>query len=296
MSKKKSSELYQEIQNMLVVYAQKANEWAGFSERDTELNAETFVQTLVLGWLKNKDASLNELAQGAVDLGLRVTGSALHERMAKKAVMLLAGVLQLTMEELRKPCPLPLTVLQRFSGVYITDSTQIALPAQMASIFRGNKDNSMLKLQVTWDYLSGNLAALELEDGRSPDQKCQLHVSHAQAATLQLFDLGYFKQEYLRDIDDQDAYFVSRYQSQTALYYPETEERFDLLTWLKSLTANQAESQVLLGGRVKLPVRLLVRRLHSRPPMHGDVKPRKKHADKARLVAPAICFCWLGIF
>ncbi len=49
-------------------------------------------------------------------------------------------------------------------------------------------------------YLHGNLAALEVQDGKTPDQQSHLHISHAQAGTLQLFDLGYFKQEYLRDI------------------------------------------------------------------------------------------------
>jgi hypothetical protein len=278
MSDKKSNKCYQEIQEMLVVYAEKANEWVRFSERDTELDAKSFVQTVVLGWLKKKDASLNELAHSAMDLGLKITGSALHERMGKQAVMLLASVLQQALDVLRKPCRVPLKLLEKFTGVYITDSTQISLPQSMYEIFRGNQDNSMLKLQVTWDYLSGNLAAIELEDGRHPDQKCQLHVSHAQAKTLQLFDLGYFKQEYLRDIDQQDAYFVSRYQSQTALYHLETQEAFDLIAWLQTLQANQAELHLRLGGRVKLPVRLLVRRLSQEA---TDAR-RRKAKQKAR--------------
>jgi hypothetical protein len=60
---------------MLCVYAQETNEWTQFSERDTAINAETFVQTRVLGWLKKKDASLNELAHAARDLGLSISGS-----------------------------------------------------------------------------------------------------------------------------------------------------------------------------------------------------------------------------
>lgn len=263
---------------MLVGYAQEANEWAQFSQRDSTLNAATFVQTLVLGWLKKKDASLNELAHGARELGLAVTGSALQERMGKEAVVLLAGVLKLALERLRKACPLPLACLQKFSGVYITDSSQIALPAPMACIFPGNTDNSMLKLQVTWDYLNGNLAAIELEEGRHPDQKCQLHVSHAQRGTLQLFDLGYFKQEYLRAMDEQGAYFVCRYQSQTALYQAETQAPFDLASWLRRLKGHEAGRDVLLGGRVKLPVRLLVRRLSP----SAAAARRRKARQKAR--------------
>lgn len=278
MSSKKSIRLYQEIQTMLGVHAQQANEWVRFSERHTQINAETFVQILVLGWLKQPDASLNQLAHSACDLGLKVSSAALHARMGPSAVMLLAGVLKLALEAFRKPCPIPLALLRKFRGVYITDSTQIALPDAMASIFRGNQtSNSMLKLQVVWDYLNGNLAAIELEAGRQPDQKCQLPVSHAQAGTLQLFDLGYFKQEYLHAIDQQGAYFVSRYQSQTTLYHLEDEKAFDLSAWLKGRMGNH-EIQLRLGSRVKVPVRLLARRLS---PVAAAAR-RRKAKQKAR--------------
>jgi hypothetical protein len=293
MPKTKSSELYQKIQNMLCVYAQEANEWVKFSKRDTVINAARFVQILVLGWLKKKDASLNELAHSGRDLGVQISGSALQERMGKEAVMLLASVLQRTLESWRGACPLPFSLLKSFRGIYITDSSQIALPERMVSLFRGNQSNAMLKLQVTWDYLSGNLAAIELEDGRSPDQKCQLHVSHAQADTLQLFDLGYFKQEYLQDIHEQGGYFVSRYQTQTALYSMQTHARFDLVAWLKALPTNQADCQLLLGGRVQLPVRLLVRRL-SQTAADARRRKAKKKAKKQGTTCSAIHLFLLG--
>ena len=278
MSKQESSQVYEEIQKLLAVYAQQANEWAQFSERESPLNAERFVQTLVLGWVKKKDACLNELAQSAQALGISVSGSALQARLGKEAVMLLAGVLKLALADLRNPCPLPLPHLESFAGIYITDSSQIALPATMASIFRGNQTNSTVKLQVVWDYLQGHLAALELEEGRQPDQTCTLHVSHALAGSLQLFDLGYFKQEYLRDIDAQGAYFVSRYQSQTSLYHAANGQAFDLLTCLTTLKGNEAEIAIRLGGRVKLPLRLLVRRL---APQAAEAR-RRKARQKAR--------------
>lgn len=278
MSVKKSSEVYEEIQKVLVNYSQQANEWARFSQRQTQINAETFVQTLVLGWLQNPEASLNELAQSARELGLRLSGSALHERIGPEAVMLLAGVLKLALDDLRTPCPLPLTLLRQFRGIYITDSTQIALPSSMAALFRGNQDNSMLKVQVVWDYLNGNLAAIELEEGRSPDQNCTLHVRHAHRGSLHLFDLGYFKQEYLRDIDQQAAYFISRYQCRTAVYDVETQQRLELASLLKHVVGDQVDCQVLLGGRVKLGVRLVARRLSQQA---ADAR-RRKAKKKAR--------------
>ena len=278
MSRRKSNESQEKIQKLLVDNVKAVNEWVGFSQRNTKITAEVFVQTLVLGWLKKKDASLNELAHSARELGVTITGSALHERIGKQAVMLLAGVLNRTLATLQKPCPLPLDQLKKFRAIYITDSSQIALPARIAPIFQGNQDNSMLKLQVTWDYLNGHLAAIEIDHGRSPDQACQLHVHHAQPGTLQLFDLGYFDQEDLRDIARQDAYFVSRYQSQTALYDPETHLKFDLAQWLQTMAGNTVDREVLLGRNAKLPVRIIARRVSQET---ADAR-RRKVKKKAR--------------
>jgi len=278
MSGKQSNESLAQIQTLLTRYVREANEWTHFSERNTALNAERFVQIVVLGWLKHKSASLNELAHAAQALGSCITGAALHERMDKQAVMLLASVLALALEGLHSTCPLPLTKLQQFRGIYVTDSTQIALPPALAPLFRGNHDNSMVKLQVVWDYLKGHLAALELTEGRQPDQKCRLHIDHAQADSLQLFDLGYFKQEHLRDIDQQGAFFVCRYQSQTALYTAEDTQCLEVQQWLRGLTENTAQCLLLVGGRVKLPVRLVVRRL----PAQAAAARRRKAKTKAK--------------
>jgi hypothetical protein len=108
--------------------------------------------------------------------------------MNSEGVMLLASVLKLTLERWQSKHPLPIKPLQRFEGVYITDSTQIALPATLASVFQGNQANGMLKLQVQWDYLNGNLRAIETQAGKTPDQKCHLHVDQVPTNSLQLFD------------------------------------------------------------------------------------------------------------
>ena len=70
MSVSKCSSKEAQLQVVLEALVQAANQICQFSQRDTELNAERFVQTLVLGWLRQADASLNELAQSAQDLGV----------------------------------------------------------------------------------------------------------------------------------------------------------------------------------------------------------------------------------
>ena len=262
----------EQLQIMLEELVQAANQICQFSQRETDLNAERFVQTLVLGWLRQADASLNELAQSAQDLGIKVTGSAIHERITTVAVELLGRVLVSALRQVAQYPRLPIEVLARFSAIHITDSTQVSLPQALVLEFQGTNKDTMLKLQVTIDYLTGQWVALEMVDGKFPDQNCDLPLRQALAGSLNLFDLGYFKQERLRDIDGQGAYFVSRYQSQTALYNSETGKRFELEDWLQSLDVNETECLVELGFRVHLPVRLVVRRL---PQQIADARRRK---------------------
>lgn len=261
-----------QLQMVLEELVQSANQICQFSQRETDLNAERFVQTVVLGWLRQADASLNELAQSAQDLGITVTGSAIHERITLVAVELLGRVLVSALRQVVQYRRLPIEALARFSAIHITDSTQVSLPGALVLEFEGTNHDAKLKLQVTIDYLTGQWVALEMVEGKCPDQNCDLALRQAIAGSLNLFDLGYFKQERLRDIAEQDAYFVSRYQSQTALYYSETDKRFDLEAWLQSLEVNEAECWVELGFRVHLPVRLVVRRL---PQSIADARRRK---------------------
>lgn len=76
----------------------------------------------------------------------------------------------------------------------------------------------------------------------------------------------------MRDIAQQDAFFVSRYQAQTALYELENDACFNLVEWLQSLDHNEAECQLALGSRIHFPVRLVVRRL---PQKVADARRRK---------------------
>jgi hypothetical protein len=274
MSQPQSNQITQQIQTLLTQDVREANQRVQFSQRQRRMSAEGFVQLLVLGWLRHPRASLNQLTRSGAALGIQLSASGLHQRLTDRAVVLLADVLKAALARFSGGCPLPVARLQAFRAVYITDSTQIALPQALYPMFAGNGLNSSVKLQVTWDYLHGHLAALELTPGRQPDQTCRLHITHAADQTLQLFDLGYFKQEYLREIDDAQAFFVCRYQHQTALFHPATGDRFDLQAWLQSLTTD-GDCWLQLGQRVRLPVRLLVRRVSE-----AEVQARRRAARR----------------
>lgn len=229
MSQKQSSSKVQQIQLILEELVKSANAICQFSQRNTDLNAERFMQTVVLGWLRQADASLNDLAQTAAELGITVSGSAIHERIDSVAVELLGRVLVGALRHVLAEVHVPIATLTTFTAIHVTDSTQVGLPKTLLTEFVGSNQDAKVKLQVTIDYLSGQWVGLEMVNGKSADVKSALVLRQAFAGSLNLFDLGYFKQEHLRDMADQGAYFVCRCQAQVDLYQHQTLMPFDLV-------------------------------------------------------------------
>ena len=268
----------QAVQTLLVDSTRQANDYCHYSQRNRQMHAAQFVQLLVLGWLHNPQASLNELALQSGRLGFSISAQGLDARLTDRAVAFLAAVLQETLIHSHQQIPLAHEKLRRFSYIFVTDSTQIRLPETLTTVFKGYHGSTALKLQVTLDYLHGQIGMVHVTQGNQPDQNCDQAVRQAVPNSLNLFDLGYFKQEYLRDIDQQQAYFVTRYQTQTALYDPDTGEKLVLEAWLGQQNARQIERPCLMGGRVRLPVRVLARRL----PEQAAAARRRKAKRKAR--------------
>jgi hypothetical protein len=247
-----------------------------FVQRDSPLDGPTFAQTMILGLLETPDASLNQLAHVASRLGVAITRQALDERLTPSAVMFLADLFRLSLTRFHQHQRLPLAVLQAFQAVHVLDSTQVALPIAFQSIFPGSRSEyPSLKVHLSLDYLTGDLNAIQWVAGRSPDQNCRLLLDMAQPASLNLFDLGYFAQDTLAELQQQSAFFVCRLQSQTAIFDPNTGQRLWLHEIVKQQPFDQAEYQWQIGGRQQLAVRGILRRV---PPAVADERRRKaKH-------------------
>ena len=258
--------------------AVEGNRICHFSQRRRALDAAGFVKLLVWGWFAQPKASLNQLAALGSHLGQDITAQAIDERLNSSAVMLLMQVLEGVLHQQVFVPSLPSHRLRQFNGIYITDSTQLSLPAALNFLFAGQGSGSQVKVQLCLEYLSGCVSGLELEAGRTPDQKCLLPVKYGRTGSLHLFDLGYFKQDHLELLSQQQAFYVTRYQSQTAIYNSQTGERIDVLKLLRATHTQDAEINVTLGARIHTPVRLLAHRL----PRKVAAARRRKAKRKAR--------------
>jgi hypothetical protein len=272
----------------------RASDWASHrwsSRRGSKVTGAHWVQTLTFGFIETPEATLNQLAQVSADLGVSVTPQGLEDRRTDEAVQFLPAMLSESLKLFRQEQSLPVEWLDRFSAVELLDSSSVRLPASMADEFPGcggDGPKASVKVQLLVELRQGRLA-ITLETGRSPDQT-YVPTPHL-PGSLRITDLGYFNVEGFAQINQDDAFFLSRLNTQTALFVPDSGERIDLLAWLQSTEANRFERPVLLGLETRLPVRLLVTRLPQESPRSDDAKPKRRLDAKAAHSVPSTWRC-----
>jgi hypothetical protein len=266
------------------LFGEKAEEVARetkFVQRSSKMRGVTFLLTFVLGFLETPTASLNLLCQVAEDFGVSIRKQGLQGRLNAHAVTFMAQMFALAKEKLENKVAISLPLLTQFTVVHLMDSTAISLPDSQAETFAatgGSGPKAGLKLQTLWDFLRGNLTALWITAGRGADQSFRKQDAYLVPGGLFLADLGYFAVGALQAIAHQDAYFLSRFQTQTGLRTPETGEKFALLAHLQQIQADEVELALWLGFKVNLPVRVLALRL----PDAIVAERRRKAKENAR--------------
>lgn len=260
---------------------------SGFVQRASKITGAHWIQTLTFGFIETPNATLNQLAQVSTDLGVPVTPQGLEERMTDEAVEFLQAMFGESLKLFRQEHSLPVELLDRFSAVELLDSSVIGLPAVMVKEFPGcggDGPAASVKVQLMVELRWGNLA-ITLETGRSPDQT-YVPTPHARPGSLRISDLGYFNVEVFEQIDQDQAFFLSRLNTQTALFDSDTNEAIDLLAWLQSTQANRFERRVRLGAKTRLPVRLFVTRLPQEVADERRRKAQEAAARKGRTLSP----------
>ena len=266
------------LQAFLETYAEEVGRETGFVQRESKLNSARFVQTMVLSCVANPEASLNQMVEWSDELGLALTAQGLDKRLNERAVSLLWRLVERGVASLRREASVPSALLDQFKEIAIVDSTQVTLPASLSSQFAGsggNASTASVKFQLRFDYLSGQVSALQVEAGRSSDQQCQLHCQQLKSGSLQLFDLGYFKQAALTDIAQAEAYFLCRLHPQVGLYETaNSSTSLDLAQRLKQVVGDRLEFTSYLGSQSRLLVRVLGQRLPATVIAHRHRKAR----------------------
>jgi hypothetical protein len=254
----------------------------GCVKRQRKFTGMSLARMLVLTLLHRPAAKDRDYCDMAARLGLFVTEQAIGPRFTKDLVEFLSQALERAVSQALAAKALSTTLLDKFTDVWIGDSSTIGLPDDMAEQFpgcggSGKSGKAALKIQILWSLRMGQLLRWLIEPGRASDAISQIAAMLPPAGALSIFDLGYFSLERFRRIMDAGAYWISRLQHNTKVF-DEAGQQLHLLRFLKANGANGlVDMPVVLGEKERLPCRMIAIRV----PQEVAARRRQQAYEKA---------------
>jgi len=269
------------LQNLLLQAARQAGLESRFLLRRSKLSPEAFVQTLVFGWLANPSASLQQLSQTAALVGTNLSAQALDQRFTRQAAHCLKLVLEAALQYVFAADPITVPLLERFTGVHLIDTSVIVLPDELLEVWAGCGGSSgktaALKVEVGLELSTGKLAGPHLHSGRTHDNQGVLHRADIKAGSLRLADLAYFDLKRLRELHEQQVYWITRVKSTTKIV-DDAGDQLTILEFLKAQRGESIDAWVKLGQAEQLACRIVAVQVSRQV---ADER-RRRLKDKAR--------------
>jgi hypothetical protein len=256
-----------------------------FVQRASKITGKLFLALVTFGRWGAAKTTVPQLAAKAaqLDVPVEITPEALQQRMTARAVAFLQELLQTAFAKLYTGNTIcEEGIFAPFARVHIADSTGFGLPESLAKEFPGaggSGSKAGAKIQLVWEYKTHTFDHFALIPWNIPDSKyVDTVVALAQAASLFLFDLGYFKLTAFATIAAAHAYFLSRLNHQTTLreVVGGRQQSLDLASGLAHETRLLLEKAVVLGAYERVPARLIAVRMPE-----AIVNERRRHAHAA---------------
>jgi hypothetical protein len=277
------------MQTVLTTVADQAAQASGFVQRQSKLGGAAFAQSMVFGCLAHPCTTLEDLAQTAAACGTPVRPQALDQRFNARAADYLQRVLAGAVQHVLAAEPVPLPLLRKFTGVYVEDSTTIALPDALRAQWpgcgggsdHGTGTQAAIKFQVRLDCLTGQLTGPLPVAGSAADQRSALPVEDLPSGSLRMADLGYFDLDVFARLQQRGVYWLSRWQPSTPLFTADG-RAVELLALLRRQRRARLDLAVQVGRDHRLACRLLVWRVPEAVAEKRRQRLRKKAQKKGR--------------
>jgi hypothetical protein len=253
------------LQDLFGNIAEEVGRATGIIVRKRKFTALSLARTFVLGFLRNPEASDEELARIAVQCGADVTPQAVDQRHSPKLVAFLKELFCRATKMVVGSDKALAPLLERFTSVIVMDSSTIGLPDSVRQEYAGCGGShgggaAALKLQTELDLRSGAVTHVEIEPGRSPDGATSRQHVRRGPGSLRITDLGYFSLAVFAAMTQAGEYFLSRLQYPTGVMLPDG-EAVELLSWLSKGTRPFVDRMVRLGQDHRFLCRLIAWRL-----------------------------------
>lgn len=232
-----------------------------YKQRTSKLTPSAFVMSLIATCLSQCfgiDVFLNFLD----DSGIKITKQSLFERFNERTAAFLKELSLSFLGHFKQEKLPELNGLEVFTALNVIDSSSVSLHHSLSQLFKGSggaASSAALKIQLMFDYLSGQIKELTLTPGCDNDQGFDHYFNSIQKDALYLMDLGYFKLQSYKKIIHGGAFFVSRLLTGTKLFTLKGNE-LDLHATLLD-APDLFSKQLLMGANAKIPIRLIAQRL-----------------------------------
>jgi hypothetical protein len=262
------AELSDELHCLLTTTANRVACETGFVRRASKLTGAHFAQALVLGWLNNPAATLQQLAQMAGTVGVAISPQGIEQRLSATAATFLQRLVEAAVTIVISGESAPIPLLQRFHGVYVLDSSTIVLPDELASVWRGSgggngrRTSAAVRLQVQFDLATGTLTGPFFQDGRAHDRSAPRQTQFP-AQALRLADLGYFSTPTLAELEGKGVYWLSRLHMLAQLFDAQRHPLplAALPAWLRQRASTDLDTPLFLGTPHGISIRLFALRV-----------------------------------
>jgi hypothetical protein len=254
------TELGTGLQNLLIQDADRLGRASGFIRRQRKFSGASFVQSLVFGWQANPRASLEELCQSAQVCGVEISPQGLQERLnSPQATQFLQQMLDQSLTYLVSGAQATLPGLAQFRGIYLQDSTTVALPPEFVRAWRasGNQTGRKagLKVQTVFNYQNGHL---QMQLAAASVHDCRLQRVELPAGSLRLADVGYFKVQVFETLNQRSVWWLTRLPARVGIWVGEGV--LHVAAWLARHDEAQLDRPVELTKQ-RLPCRLIAVRV-----------------------------------
>jgi hypothetical protein len=247
-------------------------------ERERTVTGSGFAQALVFSFMANPAATRAAVNQTAANAGMVLSTPGLDKRFNAKAAYFLDSLLAEAVQQVVTAVSASESILSRFNGVYVSDSTLVALPEALALVFQGSNGaaDAAAKVALQWELNRGGMG-LWLSEGTRHDQRTGVVMPALPPGTLRLNDLGFFNLATFAADSRAGVYFFSRYKVGTCVYRPDGKE-LDLAHYLHRQRQQACELAIQLGAEERLACRLI-----ALPGTAEQVRKRRKRLrDSAR--------------
>jgi hypothetical protein len=253
------------LKNVFGECAEKANQEHRVIQRKRKFSVCSFAKTFVLAMVQHPDASYEDIATMAAICDTDVTKQAVEKRFTRTASEFFQSLFRHSVKQVVRSDQELAPLLERFTDTVTMDSSTIMLPDSQADQFQGRGGShgfgkSALKLQTELSLRTGQLNAVDIEQGRESDMACQRQTIERPAGTLRLTDLGYFSIAVFASIAAAGSYFLSRIQWPT-IVWQEGVRMGNVIDFLNRQKLNLVDQWIEIGTADRLTCRLIAWRV-----------------------------------